>query len=297
MFKLRTLSGLLAFDAAARHASLTNAAHELGRTQSAISQQVKALEQHLGLELFARRPREISLTPEGRVLAKSVAAALGEIERTVTELSQKDDPNILRLTTYQSFAIHWLIPRLPSFSLLYPEIDVRINADDQRRDLRVEGYDIAIRIGSPPAGAEVLLPEQFGPVYAPDISPSGSISKSDIGRAPMLAHRQANIWHDWLELNEVLVDQTNIGTDYSHSGLLVQAASAGGGVALAPLVIAAEAITSGRLHCIRGKPLATDYCYYIETARNPASDKVALFVDWVRAEMARTEAALAEYIN
>ena len=170
MYKLRTFSGLLAFDAAARHGSLTLAAKELGRTQSAVSQQVKALEQQLGLALFVRKPREVLLTTDGKALAKSVNRSIKDIEATVTELSRQNDPHILRLTTYQSFAIHWLIPRLPGFSLKHPEIDVRINADDQRLDLQTEGMDLAIRIGTTPTSAEVLLPETFVPVYAPSIA-------------------------------------------------------------------------------------------------------------------------------
>jgi len=301
MFKLRTLSGLLAFDAAARHGSLTLAAKELGRTQSAVSQQVKALEQEVGLELFVRRPREVVLTPAGKALAQSVQVALGDIETTVNELSQKDDPNILRLTTYQSFAIHWLIPRLPRFSLLHPEIDVRINADDARLDLCVEGYDLAVRVGAAPSGALTLSNEIFVPVYAPILAEGGMISGKEISKFRLLSHKHkhqnGHWWHDWLSQNGLILDDMPVGTDYSHSGLLVQAAAAGGGVALAPMLIAAEAIASGRLKCIKGKPLVTEYSYYIETAKRTQSRKVSLFVDWIRSEMTHMEQGLSGCIE
>ena len=297
MFKLRTLSGLLAFDAAARHSSLTLAAKELGRTQSAVSQQVKALEQEVGFALFVRKPRAISLTPEGRQISKAVRAAFEGIEKTITEQSQKDEPNILRLTTYQSFAIHWLIPRLPRFSLLHPEIDVQINADDQRLDLRAEGFDLAIRVGSCPSTGKKLAEEQFAPVYAPSISPDRPILAQDIGKAPILAHRYAHFWDQWLEQNGQSIEKLQPTMDYSHSGLLVQAAAAGGGVALAPLAIADEAIRSGRLKYVRGKALATKYCYFTESAIDPEPEKVRVFTVWLHNEMALMLKGLAEYLD
>jgi len=286
LYKLRTFSGVLAFDAAARHGSLTLAAKELGRTQSAVSQQVKALEQQLGLSLFVRKPREISLTSAGRTLAKSVRASIEEVEATVTELSRTSDPHILRLTTYQSFSIHWLIPRLPSFSLKHPEIDVRIDAADQKYDLRTEDIDLAIRVGTPPVRATALLPETFLPLYAPSIAGGKPIEITDALQHRLLVHLSAKLWNEWFKLNGLDVQHPEIATGYSHSGLLVQAAIAGGGIALAPPVIAADSVYSGRLNYISGKPLLTGYEYYIESAEKNPPEKVRLFTEWVQGEAA-----------
>lgn len=285
MFRLRSLSGLLAFDAAARHNSLTLAAKELGRTQSAVSQQVKALEAELGLQLFVRRPREVTLTPAGRALAATLSGAFKDIEATVTRLQQSDDPNVLRLTTYQSFAIHWLIPRLPTFTLKHPEIDVRINADDQRLDLQAQGMDLAVRVGDAPASALYLGAETFAPVYAPTLSPNGTITANDIPKFRMIAHEHGHLWREWFDANEVSADRIDVETDYSHSGLLVQAAAAGGGVALAPPVIAGDSITAGRLKCVAGKALPTGCEYFIETAEVDPPEKVRLFNAWILQEM------------
>ncbi len=284
MFRLRSLSGLLAFDAAARHGSLTLAARELGRTQSAVSQQVKALEAELGLQLFVRRPREVSLTPEGRAVAETLHSAFKDIEATVTAVQQRDEPNVLRLTTYQSFAIHWLIPRLPRFNLRHPEIDVRINADDQRLDLRAQGLDLCIRVGDAPSEAIVLGKETFTPVYAPSITPDGELEPWDMLDHRLIAHEHGHLWHEWFEANDMKVDHVDIVTDYSHSGLLVQAAAAGGGVALAPPLIAADSIYSGRLKCVPGKALPTGCIYYIETASDNPPEKVKLFNAWIHEE-------------
>jgi len=277
---------LLAFDAAARHGSLTLAAKELGRTQSAVSQQVKALEQQLGLALFVRKPREIALTSAGRTLAKSVRASIEELETTVTDISRRNDPHILRLTTYQSFAIHWLIPRLPAFNLRHPEIDVRIDAADQKYDLKTEDIDMAIRVGTVPAGATVLLPETFLPLYAPSIAGGEKIEIADALQHRLLVHLSAKLWDEWFRLNGLDIQHPEIATGYSHSGLLVQAAIAGGGIALAPPVIAADSVYSGRLDYIGGKPLITDYEYYIETTEKDPPEKVRLFTEWVKEEAA-----------
>lgn len=285
MFRLRSLSGLLAFGAAARHNSLTLAAKELGRTQSAVSQQVKALEAELGLQLFVRRPREVTLTPAGRALAATLGGAFKDIEATVTRLQQSDEPNVLRLTTYQSFAIHWLIPRLPKFTLKHPEIDVRINADDARLDLQAEGLDLAIRVGNSPAGALYLGAEAFAPVYAPSLSNTGVISALEVPNYRLIAHQHGHLWREWFEPNGVEVDRINVETDYSHAGLLVQAAAAGGGIALAPPLIAADAIEAGRLKCVEGKALTTGCEYFVETAESSPSEKVQLFNAWILEEM------------
>lgn len=287
MFRLRSLSGLLAFDAAARHGSLTLAAKELGRTQSAVSQQVKTLEAELGLQLFVRRPREVILTPEGKAVAATLASAFKDIESTVTHLQQKDEPNVLRLTTYQSFAIHWLIPRLPGFSLMHPEIDVRINADDRVIDLQAEGVDLAIRIGTAPGAATVLLPESFVPIYAPSISNGERIGPEAAANYRLLAHSHALLWHEWFALNDIDIGEPEIATDYSHSGLLTQAAIAGGGIALSPPIIAADAIYDGRLHYICGKPYITGYEYYVETAKTDPPTKVQKFMAWMQDEVAQ----------
>ncbi|MBO6505354.1 MAG: LysR family transcriptional regulator [Kordiimonadaceae bacterium] len=284
MFRLRSLSGLFAFDAAARHNSLTLAAKELGRTQSAVSQQVKGLEEELGLQLFVRRPREVTLTPAGRALAATLGNAFKDIEQTVSRLQQSDEPNVLRLTTYQSFAIHWLIPRLPRFSLKHPEIDVRINADDQRLDLQAQGMDLAIRVGNCPEGALYLGAETFTAMHAPSLSPDGEIAASDVPEHRMIAHEHGHLWREWFDANDVTVDRIDVETDYSHSGLLVQAAAAGGGIALAPPLIAGDSITAGRLKCIEGKALPTGCEYFIEAAESEPPKKVTLFNEWILEE-------------
>ncbi len=294
MFKLRSLSGLLAFDAAAQHGSLTKAAKELGRTQSAVSQQVKLLEEETGLSLFVRRPREVALTPEGRALAKSVRDAFTAIEDTVNQQAARDEPNVLRLTTYQSFAINWLIPRLSKFNLQYPEIDVLLNVDDKHQDVKAEGYDLAVRVGR---GDKLVQKEMFAPIYSSRLNGDVDITKEDACKYPLLEHQTKDAWGSWFELNDVKPDAVNIGGRYSHSGLLIQAAAAGGGIALVPYAIAAEAILSGQFKCVYGKPLDTPYGYYVVHAHDVLPKKCQVFEEWLVQEMANMETQMRTFID
>jgi len=295
-YKLRSMSGLLAFDAAARHESLTLAARELGRTQSAVSQQVKQLEEQTGLTLFVRRPRKVVLTREGQAFAATVRNLIQTTEDKIGQLQNTYDENVLRLTTYQSFATQWLMPRLARFNLRFPKIDVRVNVDDQRLDLRASGHDIAVRIGKLPAGEEALIPETYMPVYAPSLAPEKDLTVADIARYPLLAHEHADFWQEWFTVNNCEVSALDISADYSHSGLLVQAAAAGGGVALAPIAIASDAIVAGRLKCVVGKSVESDCAYYVSVAKGDIALKVESFYMWIHDEIKQMNKDMAEYM-
>ncbi|SDE68053.1 MULTISPECIES: LysR substrate-binding domain-containing protein [Kordiimonas] len=298
-YKLQSLSGLLAFDAAARHGSLTLAAKELGRTQSAVSQQVKGLEEQLGFALFVRKPREIELTSAGRSLAKAVKQALEGIDDKVTTLMRRHEPNVIRLSAYHSFAIQWLIPRLPRFSMAHPEIDIRLNADDHQVDVVAEGYDLAIRggwLGKLPAGVTPMRVEKYMPVYAPCLADGREITVNELADYPLIGYEDRSYWNGWLEHNGVELEDPDFGKTYSHSGLLVQAAVVGAGIGMAPLATAAQALIDGRLRCVPGKPSSNGFCFHAVTAGDPVSENVALFIDWLQEEMDQMEVDLQQYI-
>ena len=299
-YKLQSLSGLLAFDAAARLGSLTLAAKELGRTQSAVSQQVKALEEQIGTRLFHRRPRAIELTYAGRALSLAVTQALEGIDKTVADISRKREPNVIRLTAYHSFALLWLIPRLGRFNLQYPEIDVRLNADDRIIDLAAEGYDLAIRGGRTdrlPDGVEAIRVEEYMPVYAPLLSPGRDLTVDDLAAYPLLGYNDGSYWRRWLDGNGLGECCHEVSRRYSHSGLLVQSAMVGGGIGIAPLTNAADALLDGRLKCIPGVPLRAEQCFYLVAAERPMPKPVEMFCKWIREEMAGMEAELEDLMS
>ena len=162
--RLPSLDRLLVFDAAARWLSFTKAAAELFITQSAVSRQVAALEEELGVALFHRRHRALDLSDDGRRLAVAVAEALVGLRATVAQIRAPHGREVLTITTTPGLASLWLIPRLTGFTTAHPGVDVRIDASHDLRSLASEGFDIAIRYGKAsalqgtPLFAEVLVP-------------------------------------------------------------------------------------------------------------------------------------------
>lgn len=166
--RLPPLDMLAVFDAAARHLSFTKAAGERFVTQSAVSRQIAALEQQLGVALFKRRHRALALTAEGAQLAASVARALAEVHQGVDAVRAATRREVLALTTTPGLASLWLIPRLPDFVAAHPGIDVRIDASHEMRPLASDGFDIAIRYTRLEGATGVpLFAESVQPVCAP----------------------------------------------------------------------------------------------------------------------------------
>lgn len=166
--RLPPLDLLAAFEAAARHQSFTRAAAERFITQSAMSRQIQALEEHLGVELFRRQHRALSLTEHGQRLHATCAKVLDQLRATVGEIRAPSRREVLALTTTPGLAALWLIPRLPSFTRAHPGIDVRLDTSFERRNLRAEGFDLAIRyaqVGS--SEGKALFAETSQPVCSP----------------------------------------------------------------------------------------------------------------------------------
>lgn len=292
-YKLRSLSGLLAFDAAARHESLTLAANELGRTQSAISQQVKQLEDQTGLSLFVRRPRRVVLTRDGQALAAAVRDSIQAVEDRIWQLKNAEDKNIIRITMVHSFAWKWLSPRLPRFNKLHPEYDVRFDASDVAHDLEADGYDLGIRYGQGSLEKDrangydttLLWKEHYVVVYSPELSPKGIVTKEDFAEYPLLHWSDFNMWDTWLRENDVQIEKPQYGKTYSHAALMVQGAIAGAGVAIAPVAIAHDAIMEGDLLVVPGNPINNSFLIRAllpEKANVP--EKVEAFRSWLQEE-------------
>ena len=168
--RLPPLDLLPAFDAAARHLSFTKAAAECFVTQSAISRQIKALEDDLGVPLFHRRHRALDLTDDGRRLRDAVRGTLDSLRKAMVQIRAPQRREVLSLSTTPGLASLWLIPRLSDLVKVQPGIDVRIDATLQRRDLAVDGFDLAIRYL--PASAAVgtsLFQETIQLVCAPSL--------------------------------------------------------------------------------------------------------------------------------
>lgn len=290
MLALPTLSGLIEFDCAARHGSIRLAAAELHRTPSAVSQQIKQLESTLGFALFERHARHIAITDKGRELAATVARLLTELGRQVTALRQDDPAALLRISTTHSFAMKWLVPRLHRFTARHPAVDIRVEASDGVVDMAAGVCDVALRyVAATPQDDGLLYRERLVAVVSPSLltAPASTPKLATLVRQPLLFEGTPEPWLRVLEASGVRTRRLDFSRSYSHGGLLVQAAVAGHGVALAPFALAHEDLQQGRLVQCDCAPLPNGYGYRIVVAPGLSpSVKVQAFVAWMQEEVA-----------
>jgi LysR family glycine cleavage system transcriptional activator len=287
---LRSLSGLIDFDCAARWGSFKLAARELHKTPAAVSQQVRHLEESVGFALFVRHPRRIALTEKGQELAIAIARMLSDLRGKVGALQRGDEESVLRISTTHSFAIKWLVPRMHRFTRLYPELDIRIDSNDAPVDLEADSTDVAVRYGPVRDGDPALLfRERLVPVYSPELLEPGQseLLLSDLPSYRLLVEKSPENWLQLLNENKALKGKYDFSRGYSHWGVLVQAAVAGQGVALVPYGIACQDIASGALRQIacRSAPFGSGY-RFLANPHKESMTKVKRFREWVVAEMA-----------
>ena len=296
MKPLRSLSGLIDFECAARWGSFKLAARELHKTPAAVSQQVKQLEENVGFPLFVRHPRHISLTEKGQELSVATGRMLAGLRAKVAALQRGDEESVLRISTTHSFAIKWLVPRMHRFTKLCPELDIRIDSNDAPVDLHADSTDVAIRYGPVREGdPSVLFRERLVPVYSPELLAPGQadLTLADLPHCRLLVEQSPEAWLQLLNENKALKGKYDFSRGYSHWGVLVQAAVAGQGVALVPYGIAFQDIVKGALRQIpaRSAPFANGYKFLV----NPHKEhmlKVQRFRAWMVGEMEEMRASL-----
>jgi LysR family transcriptional regulator, glycine cleavage system transcriptional activator len=290
------LSALRAFEAAARHMSFSKAADELAVTPAAISHQIHALEQDLGVQLFHRRNRQVALTASARVLLPGLSEAFAEIQASVRRLRSHNDTGTLTVTASPSFAAKWLVLRLHRFQQRCLDIDVRISASDELVDLGRGDFDIAVRYGTgryPGLVVEQLLQNEVFPACSPRLLAGGPpLRTPDDLRHHALIHDQAierdplvPTWAMWLKAAGVKEIPASPGLSFNNSSLALDAAIAGRGVVLAYSTIAAADIAAGRLIRLFSLSLPDLFAYYVVTAPGALDrPKVKAFRDWLRCE-------------
>jgi LysR family glycine cleavage system transcriptional activator len=295
MKPLRSLSGLIDFDCAARWGSFKLAARELHKTPAAVSLQVKQLEEAVGFALFVRHPRHIALTEKGEELAIAVGRMLSDLRGKVAALQRGDEESVLRISTTHSFAIKWLVPRMHRFTKLYPELDIRIDSNDAPVDLEADTTDVAVRYGPVRDGdPSTLFRERLVPVYSPELLAPGQagLTLADLGHWPLLCEKSPERWLQLLNENRVLkgnyARQFDFSRAYSHWGVLVQAAVAGQGVALVPYGIACQDIAAGALRQIACRSARFESGYrFLANPHKENMGKVQRFRAWIEGEMER----------
>ena len=286
---LRTLSGLIDFAAAARHGSFRLAALELHKTPAAIGQQIKQLEESLGFKLFNRFPRHVALTEKGEDLSLTVGHLLDELRAKIAALQADDDATILKVTTTHSFAIKWLVPRLHIFTRRHPDLDVQVLPNDAVISVEDGTCDVALRVGQYTGAQEVYYDEKLVVVCSPSLADGlGRRPKiADLMRFPLLHSGDPQWWREILVREGQDDSLSRFGRNYSHGGILVQAAVAGLGVALAPYPLTYEDLERGNLVAADCAPLSSGIRYRLIYGRNRDDvRKIQLFRAWIAEEMA-----------
>ncbi|MBM3643169.1 MAG: transcriptional regulator GcvA [Alphaproteobacteria bacterium] len=292
---LPPLNGLRAFEAAARHMSFTEAAHELSVTQAAISHQVRGLEQRLGLRLFVRRNRSLLLSEAGQAYLPPVRAAFDQLHEATEKLLNKDKGGALTVTTTASFATKWLVPRLGGFQRAHPEIDVRIATGTGLVDFAREDVDIGIRYGRgqwPALVAERLVAEDVMPVCAPSLlkGPNALRKPADLKRATLLhIGTFPDDWQVWLTAAGVKGVDATRGVTFDLALAAYQAAMDGLGVALGRQPLVAPDLKAGRLVMPFDFKMSTELAYYLVYPTDAIRRrKIKAFRDWL-VPLAQTE--------
>lgn len=286
--------GLLnTFEIAARHLSFTVASQDLCLTQGAISRQIKALEDQIGITLFLRKHRSIELTPEGVELYKVVTRSLDDIGSCLEALRDSTAFPQITVAASVSFAYYWLMPKLEEFSEAHPEIDLRILASDQKVDLRRDGVDVAILFGHG-SWDGVDATSLFGETVYPVCSPAYLAAHPEL-RHPSdildqtLVHLDGGgtiwgsvDWQAWLAMQGITTMPVRRGIQLNSYPMVLHAVEAGRGVALGWSYIVDEMLQDGRLVCPINASLDTRNGYYLGASKDKQHNKsVETFKRWI----------------
>ena len=296
---------LRAFEAVARHLNFRAAAEELSLTQSAVSRQIQAMEEDVGVSLFLRHTRAVELTTAGAQLLRAVLPSLERMDSAVRQIRRTAGRKSVALTTWASFASMWLIPRLESFQNEHPDIDIRIDTTDVAVDLETSDVDLALRYchpGTLPPGAVRLFGEQLTPVASPWLLKSGRALErmADLAQFTLIeasdAHRTHHLewltWRRWLDMHHAAPLEPKRWLYFNYAHQIAQAALTGQGVALARLPMVADSLATGDLvEVLPGRRLDSPLAYWLIVGpRSSQRPEVVAFCNWLTAQAALTRA-------
>jgi len=290
---LPPLNSLKSFAAAARHGSFQSAAAELFVTPSAISHQIKSLEAFLGLELFIRQPRRITLTHAGKDYFRSVQKALYEIDRSTQKLISTHQTGELHLSVAPAFLTRWLLPRISSFYEAQPDVQIEFSAATGLIDFDRDETDMAVYFGRgdwPGIDIQLLRHYQQRAVCNPSLLHGETVEAPEDVLKYTLLHvkKRAEEWGNWFRQVGVDYKQSKQGMYFSSGSLTTSAAINGLGFALADVGFVSEEIASGKLIVPVEEYLRTDKSFYLVYQKNRAMTySMKAFQSWLTEEMAK----------
>jgi LysR family transcriptional regulator, glycine cleavage system transcriptional activator len=288
--RLPPMQALRAFDAAARTGSLTRAAEGLHLTHGAISHQIKALEEELGVKLVERSGRGIRLTDEGERFAARVRAALAELADAVREITDRRNPRQLRLTTMPSFAARWLLPRTARFLKAHPDIDLEIRSSNALVDFRREDIDIAIRYYPrgdwPGLVAEPLMDDFYFPVCSPKL-PRLPKRPADLAKHTLL-RAEGEEWTPWFKAAGLDWPEPARGPLFTDSAHMMQAAVERQGIAIGRSSLMGDDLRNRVLVKLFDVVVPSTRKYWlVYPQRLVGAPKLEAFKGWLAQEMKR----------
>ncbi|MBT2299544.1 LysR family transcriptional regulator [Variovorax paradoxus] len=300
--KIPSTQALICFEAAARHESYTRAAQELALTQSAVSRQITALEDFLGMALFRRTRHGVALTPGGADYARQIARQLDTMERdTLDAMARQGLGGSLQLAAVPTFATRWLIPRLPGFAALHPDITVHIETRTRPFLFNDTPFDAALYAGTSAqtanwAGTQstLLLHEDVVPVCSPALmAPRKQLSPAAVARLPLLQQStRPDGWHQWFDAQGVDAPRARSGPRYELFSMLAIAAAHGLGMALMPRMLIEPELARGELVVACNRPLRAERGYFLVTpATHDERPALGFFRQWLVAQCAAADQA------
>lgn len=294
------LNALRAFEAAARHLSMARAARELHVTAGALSHQIRGLEDALGLKLFQRGVRSISLTAEGRQLYPALRIGFTHIRDAINDLASAGDARILVVSSSPGLTSKWLAPRLYGFSGAYPDIDTRVSSSFSNANFTTDGVDVALRslsvvaVADPDLVIEKLFEMHLLPVCIPKLvaahgpfATPAALSGVPLIHDESFANRaEVPDWGDWFRAAGVGGADTSHGLRFSNSDHAIDATLGGAGVLLAPDILAYDALRTGQLVVASPPALRSGRAYYLVYSKD-GQDRptVQAFRTWIRQEV------------
>lgn len=286
---LPPLNALRAFVAAARHSNFRLAAEELCVTPGAVSRQIKLLEERIGHVLFDRSQRQVRLTPVGARYFARVADLFERLATATDALGEEVGRRVLHLDCIPTFAMHWLLPRLPDFKARCPDLELSLFTAPDRID-QSRRFDCAIRrdpdhfAGLTP---HPLMTERSAPVCSPRLlAETGARGfPAALASLPIIAIRsRPDLWPCWCAANGVGVDGLSNRLEVDHTYFAIQAAEDGLGIALIPLLFIKRSLANGRLVVLPDCPAAVSGRYFLLESRQPDRTAAPEFLDWLRAQ-------------
>ncbi|WP_316863101.1 transcriptional regulator GcvA [uncultured Cohaesibacter sp.] len=289
---LPSLSALRAFEAAARHLSFTKAASELGVTQSAISRQMRSMEDLLGLRLFERTGTGLVLTESGAIYAHKIRTKLQDIETATLELlAYRGQGGELTIACLPTLAARWLVPRLTKFTTAHPEVMIQIITKVEPFDFAGQEIDAAFHFGEgawPNALTDELMPEYIAPLGHPGLLEElkqTSLQELLLTHPLLQASSRPSLWSHWFSQKGLHHPNPHVGPRFEHFHMVVRAAAAKMGIAVMPRLLAEEELASGELVMLDKQLTPSNGSYYfVYPQAKRANPNLQTFRTWVMRE-------------